>query len=162
MSTESLAGWIFADLLLILFLVGLGSAVAVRPPEPPPERVTAEPPKPPKPERKIVGMQTEPRKLPVTFDPKQLASGNRALCGEIRKKTRKMDDQRAALVLVFGGGAEVGIGQDMARGVARQLTCANRDLFPAGTPARPFWDGGLQQGSARLEIFLYTTSTITQ
>src|SRR3954469_11665453 len=59
-SSESVAGWVFADLLLVLFIVGLGTAIPqkVEPPEPPPVGQ-------PKPKPQIVGMETSPKKKTV-------------------------------------------------------------------------------------------------
>ena len=75
LSTESIAGWILADILVVLFIVGLGSAVppkieaATTKPSPTPTP-TATPPKPkpkPKPQPRIVGMKTKPTVLEVGF-----------------------------------------------------------------------------------------------
>lgn len=157
LSGESIAGWVFADLLLVLFVVGLASAVPEEPPEP-----TLEPTRSPEP--KIVGMETVPAKITIRFNAADLVSGGesaraeaRHVCAAVRKAAVKMRGQRAALVLIFGGAPEATPAQRAARAVGKQLTCADPNLFPAGTPRRPFWDGGLAYGQARLEVFQYTT-----
>src|SRR4051794_6406451 len=100
-SVESIAGWIFADLMLILFLVGLGSAKAYTPPQPPP---------PPPKVAPIVGMKTDPVLLNVAVAGKRLGKGTalkpgerQALCKAIRREIGPIRKERAALVLVFGG-----------------------------------------------------------
>lgn len=153
LSAESAAGWIFADLLLVLFIVGLGSAIKYTPP-PPPE---PEPKIPP-----IVGMKTDPTALTVAVNGELLSTGTTlpakakdAVCDAIRSRTRSLRGERAALVLVFGGAGDVTSGQNVARAVAGQLGCADDEIFRGKVPTRAFWDGSLPLGQARLEIFLF-------
>jgi hypothetical protein len=161
LSPESLAGWIFADIIIVLFIVGLGSAAAPEIPKTAPSP-TAKPP--PKPTPRIVGMRTSPSITYVNYDPSALlAAGAEAkpeqdrVCLGLRAATRAFRGNRAALVLIFGGGQDIGAAEAAATAVSKQLTCADGPLF-RGTVSRPFWDGGLQAGSARLEIFMFTTS----
>jgi hypothetical protein len=162
LSFESIAGWVFADLLLVLFVVGLASAVPVEPPPVPEavEKATAKP----KPKPKIVGMKTEPVTATIGFDAQALVSPGgtaktqgRSVCRTIRGSSGSIDGERAALVLIFGGAPEAATGQRVATAVGEQLTCANKELFPRGTPFRSFWDGSLPLGKARLEVFVFTT-----
>ena len=157
-TVESIAGWIFADLLLVLFLVGLGSAKAYTPPEPP------EPPPPPPKVAPIVGMRTDPALVRVRVNGQRLGSGTsltkseqRTVCRSIRQELRPIKGKRAALVLVFGGAADVSTGQNVARAIGRQLNCADSKIFRGAVPTRAFWDGTLPLGSARLEVFLFVT-----
>lgn len=167
-SVESVAGWVFADLLLVLFLVGLGSAIPAEPePEPEPKaHKTEKPPK--KPDPPIVGMQTIPVVATVRHDPRAVANGGprsaaaRVLCSKVRREMEALKGERAALVLLFGGAPDVVQGQDSARAVARQLECAAPHVFTARTPTRPFWDGGLPLGQVRLEVFLFTTEPVQE
>lgn len=152
-SAESAAGWVFADLLLVLFIVGLGSAIKYTPP-PPPE---PEPKVPP-----IVGMKTDPTPITVKVNGHALRSGTalpptakQAVCRAIRGRTGPVKGERAALVLVFGGAGEVEAGQNVARAIAAQLSCADDKVFRGRVPTRAFWDGSLPLGQARLEIFLF-------
>lgn len=154
-TVESIAGWVFADLLLVLFIVGLGSAMAYTPPEPPP---------PPPKVAPIVGMKTEPKAIQVTVNGGELGTGRnlnaqerKAVCRTIAGPLKSLNKQRAALVLVFGGAADVTTGQNVARAVARELHCAAPKVFPSGIPTRPFWDGTLPLGEVRLEVFLFVT-----
>lgn len=157
-TVESVAGWVFADLLLVLFIVGLGSAIAYTPPEPP------EPPKPePKPKiERIVGMKTDPVSVMVDVNGGRLGQGTQlskaeqqAVCRAIRSRTAPIKGERAALVLVFGGASDVETGQNVARAVGRQLRCADSEIFQGKVPTRAFWDGSLPLGKARLETFLF-------
>ncbi len=153
LSAESAAGWVFADLLLVLFIVGLGSAIKYTPP-PPPE---PEPKVPP-----IVGMKTDPTSLTVRVNGQVLATGaslpqpaRQAVCRAVRSQTGPIKKERAALVLVFGGASDVESGQNVARAIASQLSCADKNLFRGKVPTRAFWDGSLPLGQARLEVFLF-------
>ena len=156
-TSESVAGWVFADMLLVLFIIGLGAAFML----PKPPEIPKEEPKP-----KIVGMKTDPVSVSVRVDAKALSGrGDRAraagkdACMTIRKATQRQakTKQRAALVLIFGGAPEPSPGQGVARAIGKQLTCASDTVFVRGTPYRSFWDGSLPYGKARLEIFLFTT-----
>ena len=154
-AVESIAGWVFADLLLVLFIVGLGSAVAYTPPDPPP---------PPPKLAPIVGMKTDPVSVLVKVNGQKLGQGGTvgrgdgaAVCQAIRGRLGVVKGKRAALVLVFGGASDVTTGQNVARAVGRQLGCADRAVFRGKVPTRAFWDGTLPLGSARLEIFLFVT-----
>lgn len=155
-TVESVAGWVFADLLLVLFIVGLGSAIAYTPPEPP------EPPKPEPKVAPIVGMKTDPTSVIIDVDGAALGRGvslgpaqRRAVCAAIRSELSPVKGERAALVLVFGGAPDVTVGQNVARGIGGQLGCADRRVFRGAVPTRAFWDGTLPLGKARLEMFLF-------
>ena len=151
-----MAGWIFADLLLVLFLVGLGSAIAYTPPEPP--KPEPEPPAIPR----IVGMKTDPTSVTVGVDGELLGDGGRLteaqqkkVCRAVSERVEKVKGERAALVLIFGGAEDVTVGQNIARAVGEQLKCADPKVFKGKVPSRPFWDGSLPLGQVRLEIFLF-------
>lgn len=178
-ASESVAGWVFADLLLVLFIVGLGTAIPkeVEPPEPPPK---------PEPEI-IVGMETTPTKVTVRVDGDALlvggspaAKARREACNRLRDATAelKKKEAEAALVMIFAGHpTDASRAQQVAAAVGQQLTCASRTVFPKGSfgpgktagPAdvasgrpidgvvRPFWNGRLAYGEAQLEIYTYTT-----
>lgn len=150
MRLETLAGWIFADLLLVLMVVGLGSAVT---------KARTEPEvKPKEPEKVVLGMNQEP--VYRTFRVKQapLIGGNR---GEIRRmqklvadETLELKDNRAAMVFVWAGGSEPGAAIPVAKSVRDNLAQAQPGLFK-GTVLRPYWDGQLGLGEVKLEIFLF-------
>lgn len=152
-TVESVAGWVFADMLLVLFIVGLGSAIAYTPPPPPEPEPKVAP---------IVGMKTDPVPLVVDVDGQSLARGSRltpveqrAVCNAVKERLAPVRGERAALVLVFGGASDVESGQNVARAIGRQLKCAGPKVFQGTVPTRAFWDGSLPLGKARLEVFLF-------
>lgn len=150
-STESLAGWVFADMLLVLFLIGLGSAITFDPPEPEPEPEPAQ----------IVGMRTDPVRISVRVPAADLVSGEksaqRAARSALARASKRHDrgGNEAALLLIFGGGESVGAGQSVAVALRPELTAVSRGLFPRNTPSRFFWDGSLEYGEVRVEVFLF-------
>jgi hypothetical protein len=183
-ATESVAGWIFADLLLVLFIVGLGTAI--------PHEVEADPPKPPpkpkaEPKPQIIGMKTSSTKVTVGVDADALlgsgvaaAKARRAACLEVRDATADLTTKKAeaALVMIFGGHPdEASRAQGVAAAVGQQLNCASPTLFPKASfgpgktasradvasgreitgVVRPFWNGRLPYGEAQLEIYVFTT-----
>jgi hypothetical protein len=152
-TVESVAGWVFADMLLVLFIVGLGSAIAYTPPPPPEPEPKVAP---------IVGMKTDPVSLVVDVDGPRLSGGSRLnpaeqreVCSAVKGRLAPVRGERAALVLVFGGASDVESGQNVARAIGRQLKCADRKVFKGTVPTRAFWDGSLPLGKARLEVFLF-------
>lgn len=151
-----MAGWVFADMLLVLFLIGLDSAIAIDPPEPEP-----------KPEKRIVGMRTDPVRVPVDVPAADLVAGEAKAKTKARKavtraiKRYDRNGNEAALVLIFGGGDSAGPGQEVAEKLRPQLTKASRTLFTRKTPSRFFWDGSLEYGQVRLEVFLFTKEKST-
>lgn len=153
-TSESVAGWIFADMLLVLFILGLGTAIPVEPPKPVPEL---------EPVRQIVGMKTEPVKYTIDVNAPGLLAGDPRAVARVRrdvdKATARLEQRgsRAALVLIFGGGATASLGQEVATKVYPQLTKASSQVFRRGTASRNFWDGGLAYGQVRLEVFVFTT-----
>ncbi|MBZ5735423.1 hypothetical protein K8Z61_13035 [Nocardioides sp. TRM66260-LWL] len=141
----------------MLFIVGLGSAIRYTPPPPPP-------PAPEKPKiAPIIGMKTDPSKITIRFNAAAASSGRvtgadaRSVCKAVRQRLDPVKGKRAALVLVFGGGSGVTVGQNVARSVISQLGCASEATFGRKVPSRPFWDGTLPLGEVRLEVFLFIT-----
>jgi hypothetical protein len=158
---EFLAGWVFADIMIVLFFVGLGSAAAPEAPRRVPKPHPAPRPKRP---RHIVGMKTRPAVRQVSYSQSALLGGSgrpkvarRQVCLRLRKATAKLRTKQAATVLIFGGGQDIGAAIRSARAVSRQLRCARGGLFMRPL-SRAFWDGRLPAGRARVEIFLFTTS----
>ncbi|MBH0118427.1 hypothetical protein I0Q12_02290 [Rhodococcus sp. CX] len=138
----------------MLFIVGLGSATAPEIPDP----VAVEEQLP-----QIVGMKPTPEILTVEYNAGALTGGgsaaeeeSRLICDRLKAAARPLENQRAALALIFGGGRDIGVALDSALRIADQLPCVDPALFD-GTTARDFWDGSLPSGSARLEVFLFTT-----
>ncbi len=147
---ESLAGWIFADLLLVLMVVGLGSAVT---------QVRTEPdPKPKEPEKVVLGMNQDPVFRSLRVNPAGLTGGDQAeirrMQGMVARETRQLKDNRAAMVIVWAGGQDVGAAIPVADAVRNGLNEAQPGLF-RGAVLRSFWKGKLLPGEIKLEIFLF-------
>ncbi len=151
MGADSMAGWLFADLLLVLFVVGLGSQITLTPqPEPEPAPVVAEPAGPPV-------MRQEAQVVEVSVNPAALLAGDQAeidrLAAEITAKTAGMQDSQAVLVLVFGYSPVPDRGVAISEAVAGVITTLPAPFSPQ-TQTRAFWDGEPTEGTVRLEIFL--------
>ncbi|NYH92509.1 hypothetical protein [Actinopolymorpha rutila] len=82
---------------------------------------------------------------------------SRHVCSKLRQRSKVLTGKKAALVLIFGGATKPGPGQQVASAIGKQLHCANADIFAPQTPFRAFWDGSLDYGQARLEVFVFTT-----
>ncbi|MFD2082887.1 hypothetical protein [Actinopolymorpha cephalotaxi] len=109
-------------------------------------------------------MATKPAAVSIGFDAGALvtpgAAGKaegRRVCSTIRQRSKALTGKKAALVLIFGGAPKPGLGQQVASAIGKQLHCANADIFAPKTPFRAFWDGGLDYGQARLEVFVFNT-----
>jgi hypothetical protein len=158
-AVESLAGWIFADMLLVLFLVGVGTAIPHAPPPPPPK---IEKPKP-----TIVGMKTVPVKRTITIDADGITRRDKTAqsraCKALKEAFRPqiVAGDRAAFVLVFGGGTNPSAAALVAERLYPQLNCASDVVFPKKTVGRFYWDGKMSGDTARIEVFSYTTKEAT-
>ncbi|MER6183253.1 hypothetical protein [Streptomyces sp. NPDC001652] len=169
-----LAGWLFADLFLVLFLVVLGMVASDgtdeasgtgRSPEPSASPTGASP----SPSRTAKG--------PLGLDPKRhtfavslssgatgRASGRGTLNAADRKKVvaaldkeirESGDDRRIGMVITFGVApqAQLGAATDLAEDVNRVLKSERPQAFCGGNVGtRPFWSGG---SADRVEIELY-------
>lgn len=162
-AAESVAGWVFADMLLVLFIVGLGTAIPLAPSEPPRAEPKPRPEPKPEPKPEIVGMETIPVKKEIGVDPAALTSGDSsgedATCAALKKAFRDEAARasKAAFVMVFGGGSDPGPAIVVANEVFDQLPCAAPQVFPNDAVGRAYWDGGLAYDRARVEVFLFTT-----
>lgn len=163
---ESLAGWVFADVLLVLFIIGLGTQVTTvtRAEEPPEGKPAVAKPAPPKPAIKI-GMKEDPVFVYVDADvagvlgpagPKKNAA-TLALRNDIAKKTAGLQREQGALTLIWGCTETTAAGMELARAAGGQMELARPTTF-TGARERPLWDGGCKKGEdVRLEIYLYNT-----
>jgi hypothetical protein len=110
-------------------------------------------------------MKTTPAKLDVRYDTSALLGGGRpaeseraSVCRQIRRLVQPYANDRAALVLIFGGGSDITAAQSSAAAIGQHLPCSNSKVFRPNTPYRDFWNGRLSSGYARLEVFFFTTS----
>ncbi|WP_149828961.1 hypothetical protein [Streptomyces tailanensis] len=159
-----LAGWLFADMLLVLALVAMGDQadpLAAKPatkpsplpspsasPSPSPSPSASAKPKKPKGPRAVV-------RTPVKVAINARAGDKDAILRGLRKVTERYDGRQAAFVLTFGRHPDPGGGGAYAHEVNALLEKARPDMF-RGATTRDFWKGGASSGHADIEIYFYT------
>ncbi|MFJ1708238.1 hypothetical protein [Kitasatospora sp. NPDC088346] len=168
-----LAGWLLADVLLMLLVVVLGTEVVPALPSAGtaagPDRATAPAgPPPPAPPHGASSASLDPQSESVVahVDPDALLGGSPAaaadLAEQLRRGIRPYRSRRAALVLVWGSAAACrGCAADpvrsaeLARRVAPGVPEVAPEFFPAYDPRiiRAHEDGEGQVGTVRLELF---------
>ncbi|MFD8935460.1 hypothetical protein ACFV0R_09395 [Streptomyces sp. NPDC059578] len=147
-----LAGWLFADLLLVLALVAMGDQgdpVKAAEGKRPGPSASADGKSPAKPK----GPRAVNRK-PVRVSIAAARGDGARIVRQLRAVTAKHRGRQAAFVLTFGRHGEPGAGGDYAHRVNSLLTKARPSMFKGAT-TRDFWKGGAA-GSADLEIYFYT------
>ncbi|MER5350391.1 hypothetical protein ABT093_08680 [Kitasatospora sp. NPDC002551] len=154
-----LAGWLFADMLLVLALVAMGdqgdpvAAERAAAPTATPSATataTAAPSATPTP--------TGPRGVehdPVTVDVSGDSSDTAGLAAQIRAATERYTGRQAAVVLTFGSNRDPGAGQAYAHTVNGLLAQARPEMF-RGTTTRDFISLADNPRHASLEIYFYT------
>lgn len=161
---EALAGWLFADLLLVMFIVGLGAEVTSVPePDPSPTAATATPtPEPtttPSPTEAVMNQTPVVRTLQVD-SADLMASGARgkkaakALRTQLQQSLSDLADRTAAMVLIWGHAPTVGLGQRIAEEVGGQLPKALPETFGQAAQ-RTLWKADSRAGEVELEIYLF-------
>ncbi|MFD5798169.1 hypothetical protein ACFWIO_32525 [Streptomyces diastatochromogenes] len=150
-----LAGWLFADLLLVLALVAMGdqgdplAAQAHAPSASPSASASAGPGKP-----RHKGPRAVLRK-PVKIAVDAAPGDKEAIVRGLREATERYEGRQAAFVLTFGRHTDPGAGGDYAHDVNALLVKARPEMF-RGATTRDFWKGGASTGHADLEIYFYT------
>ncbi|MFF8771513.1 hypothetical protein [Kitasatospora sp. NPDC015120] len=155
-----LAGWLFADMLLVLALVAMGDQgdpVAAR-------RAVATPTATAEPSATTGATPTAtptpagPRGVehdPVTVDVSGESSDADGLTAQIRAATERYAGRQAAVVLTFGSNRDPGLGQAYAHTVNGLLAQARPEMF-RGTTTRDFISLADNPRHASLEIYFYT------
>ncbi|MEU6773422.1 hypothetical protein [Streptomyces sp. NPDC046759] len=146
-----LAGWLFADLLLVLALVAMGDQgdpLAARPHAPTPSPSAGHPKPRHKGPRAVV-------RTPVKIALDAAPGDEDAIVRGLRSATKRYDGRQAAFVLTFGRNTDPGAGGAYAHQVNTLLDKASPDMF-RGATTRDFWKGGASTGHADLEIYFYT------
>ena len=168
-SPLSLAGWLFADLALLLFIITVAVAAdfpavdaeaadealasPTPAPSPTPEPLpTVEP-----------GVQSEPHVFYVDSDGAGLIDGD---SGAEKALVSALEDDFAALAaegytvgfaLTFGGAVEPGVGGAMAEAANKVMVSAFPELF-GDAPTRHFWTSSgkedIDVGTLQIELFL--------
>lgn len=153
---ERLAGWVFADLLLVLFLLGVGSQLTQLETAPAPEPTPSPTPTAP------IGMSTTPieRTLGANLaaiqspDPAVSQAERERIRAEIANVTADMANGRAGMVLIWGDAEEPGQGIELATAVGNELVPARPELFQSAAQKRVWWGQG-QPGQVKLEMYLF-------
>ncbi|MEU8955182.1 hypothetical protein AB0C93_12845 [Streptomyces sp. NPDC048518] len=146
MGVVVLAGWLFADLLLVLALVSMGD----RPDPKIPEHPKPSPSKTGSPSHKPTGPRSvdrHPQEFQVSGDDK----GD--LVKEIGKDTRKWSGREAALVLTFGGSSN---GTVYAHRVNGLLGRARPAMFTKKTVTDDYHSLGRPAETAVVRVYFYT------
>ncbi|MEH0424449.1 hypothetical protein [Streptomyces sp. B21-083] len=152
-----LAGWLFADMLLVLAIVSMGdrgdplAAQAAARPSPSTSSADAGPS--PEPSPTPSGPRSVERK-PVKVQVTATVGDTARMVSQLRAATARYEGHAAAFVLTFGQAPEPSDGQAYAREINKSLRKARPDMFTDAT-TRDFWNGG-SAGSADLEIYFYT------
>ncbi|MFE7560332.1 hypothetical protein [Kitasatospora sp. NPDC057500] len=158
-----LAGWLFADMLLVLALVAMGDQgdpMAA-------ERATAAPTATPDASATATTAAapgttptpTGPRGVehdPVTVDVGGDSSDTGGLVAQIRAATERYAGRQAAVVLTFGSNRDPGVGQAYAHTVNGLLAQARPEMF-RGTTTRDFISLADNPRHASVEIYFYTS-----
>ncbi|WP_406372389.1 hypothetical protein OG788_19645 [Streptomyces sp. NBC_00647] len=148
-----LAGWLFADMLLVLALVAMGDRgdpqAAERRPDPSSSASAA---------AKKTPRHTGPRavvRTPVRVAVDARAGDEEGIVRALRGATARYRGRQAAFVLTFGRHTDPGAGGRYAHDVNALLEKSRPDMFRAAT-TRDFWKGGASSGHADIEIYFYT------
>jgi hypothetical protein len=155
-------GWLFADMMIGLFVIALATQAAPRGAGEAPRPAAARTPT-----RALSGaqpstarMEQEARIVRVAVDADGLVSGRRsaerALRRALAEEVSALDgkDRRAALVLVWGYAPGVDAGMAIADAAEDQLDAASPVFAEAVT--REFWHQG-KKGQVAFEIYLFGT-----
>lgn len=167
-SLEALAAWLLADLLLVLFVVGLGTELAepmevdasaaptVEATPTPAPTVTPTPTPTPSPDPP--GMQPDPVIVTVQADPAGLLDENRAAAKALRSRitaaTADVTDRRAAMVLIWGHSPDLDRGIRLAELAGAELARARPEAF-GDAVQRHLFKKRPSEGVIELEIFRY-------
>ncbi|MFE2914682.1 hypothetical protein [Kitasatospora indigofera] len=160
--TLHLAGWLFADMLLVLALIAMGdqgdpiaaeqAAVKAARLSTVPSAGSASPSASPSP------VSTGPRGVehdPVTVDVAGDGADAAGLAAQIRGATERYAGRQAAVVLTFGSNRDPGAGQAYAHAVNGLLAQARPEMFQGAT-TRDFISLADNPRHASLEIYFYT------
>lgn len=145
-----LAGWLFADLLLVLALVSMADRpdpLADRPKASEAPKGEAKPPRP-KPPAGPRSVELRPEEFRVR------GTDKRGLTRQIHENTRKWAGREAALVLTFGGSRN---GEAYAHRVNALLGKGRPGMFTAKTAKDDFHNLGDAVSTAKVRVYFYTT-----
>lgn len=161
-----LAGWLFADLMLVLFLVGF-AANELSPPPPEAAAATAGPsasvsafaspsPSPSPPAKQ--GLSLEPKKYAIQTNGLQTQADADAFLAALSAnlRTDRLDNRRAGLLLTFGAISPPNEGTNLATR-ANTIMINGLETF-RDAQSRNYWDGKAPRGTVTVEIFFFSAS----
>lgn len=169
---SGLVAWLFVDLVLVLFLIQLGSGSAAPAAEVIAPTVAAAPTStaattaPATAAPPALDEQTWQVTLDPGFDVAAVLQNDPAerarVIDRIRQETAGIAGRRAGVVLLFGtaysgsGRADSGRGSAFARAIVPMLVEAAPDLFPPGEGGyRTYHDLNRPDGALKIELFLF-------
>lgn len=149
-----LAGWLFADFLLVLALVAMGDQadpLADQRPTPRPSATHTAKPKP-----KPSPTPTGPRSvMKRRFEFHVSGTDKASLVRQIKKATASHSSQQAAFVLTFGGTQN---GTAYAARVNGLLHTARPHMFDGSTATEDFLNLQAAANTAKVWVYFYTTT----
>ncbi|WP_194908269.1 hypothetical protein [Catenulispora rubra] len=169
----ALVGWLFADLMLVIMIVALGSqkdpelAVKAQPKPtatPTPTHstpTTSTPSSKPSPSPTTSTARVGPQsvdKAPVQFTVDD-SGGTPQLTTELKNQLKPYHGRHAGFVLTFGWGPDPQADTAYATSIDHLLTTIDPAMFPSDTVLRPFVDlDHANTGTAEIQIYFYTTA----
>lgn len=160
-----LAGWLFADLMLVIAIVAMGGQsdpLAVAKPKPaastprPTPSPTSPKPSPSAPSKSVGPLTLE--QTPQIIEVHAAAGDDAALTRQLLAELAPYRGRRAGIVETFGWGPDPGADTAYSTEVNSLLTRIEPALFPAGTPEEDYIDLGSSSGGAEIKIYLFTTA----
>ncbi len=150
----SLAGWLFADLMLVLFVTTLASTTVPAAPKPP-APVAAPSPQPPG--QRVLVLHVH--EIPLTISAVGIAANSgtavHALVAQFRRRLKRIgfSDARAGLVETFDAAPE---SSSAAIDLARRINHIITKHFPlfAQAVTQSYWEAG-PAGGAEVKIFFF-------
>ncbi|WP_052441060.1 hypothetical protein [Streptacidiphilus anmyonensis] len=174
-SLTQLAGWLFADVLLMLVVVVLGGQQVATPSAAARARATPShgtSPSPSPTQTAPPGLDPDSSSVPVRdVDVSAVIAGDPAALDKVRQQVlaavSRFAGRHAAMVFVWGtaspcsgcSGVSLGVSQDLANAVAPHVHDWDPAFFPVNSPKliRPYFDGTGQPNSLSLELFFIRT-----
>lgn len=170
-STDWMVGWLFADLMIVLFIVALGVHDVSAAPEAPRAQAPTVKPSTPTPRPSVTptrpapppGIATKPAIFTIPIAAGGVLGGTTAARSaelvQFRKRVqliaeRNLVGRRAGIVLVWGQSPDVNRGMRLADLAGSQLAAAHPAVFRATVP-RTLWKGEAAEGRVTLEIYLF-------
>ncbi|WP_046259380.1 hypothetical protein [Streptomyces sp. WM6386] len=150
--TVLLAGWLFADLLLLLFVIALGSLPKQERPDPPGPSPTPSETASPSESAQVAEQGLVLKPCSFTVKTGSAASVRGQFTEQLR--SAGVDGRTAGFVLSFGTAPEPGPGQAAAERVNSVITKEMPRFRNA--PKRGYWKGG-PSGNVRIDVFFLAT-----